>query len=147
MTTLADLTAVDPGEAASQILGAAPEPGWLDRLMSELSAGRSARELSRVLEVWGLSQAEFAAVMGVSRQAVGKWLANVPAERSVAVADLAAATDVLVHYVRRDRIPAVVRRAAPALGGRSLLDLVSTGDTADVLHAVRAMFDPALIPG
>ena len=35
---------------------------------------------------------------------------------------------------------AVVRRPAPALGGKSLLDLASAGDTTAVLVACRAMF-------
>jgi hypothetical protein len=48
--------------------------------------------------------------------AVSKWLEQgVPAERVETVADLAAATDLLVRYLQRDRIPAVVRRPAPAL--------------------------------
>ncbi|MEO6821807.1 MAG: hypothetical protein ABI468_04950, partial [Candidatus Nanopelagicales bacterium] len=66
---------------------------------------------------------------------------GVPADRSVAMADLAAATDVLERYVRRDRIPAVVRRPADMLGGVSLLDLAQTGDTASVRRQVAAMFD------
>ena len=43
--------------------------------------------------------------------AVSKWLEQGgPAERVETVADLAAATDLLVRYLQRDRIPAVVRR-------------------------------------
>ena len=147
MTNLRALVEIDPGVVASQILDAHPDSGWLDELMHELSAGRTSGQLANVLDVWDLSQAEFAGLMGVSRQAVGKWLDHLPADRAVAIADLAAATEVLEHYVRRSRIAAVVRRGASALGDRALVDLVADGDTGAVLLAVREMFDPAGVAG
>lgn len=76
-----------------------------------------------------------------ARFTYGKWLANgPPAERAAAIADLAAATDLLVHYLKRDRIPAVTRREVSALGNRSLIDLVAQSDTRGVLAACREMF-------
>jgi hypothetical protein len=42
--------------------------------------------------------------------------------------------------VKRERIPAVVRRPAPALDNRSLLDLVAAGDSRGALVACREMF-------
>ena len=89
------------------------------------------------MEVWGLSQAEAARLFGVSRQALGKWLQHgIPAERAQAVSDLAAATDLLVHYLKRDRIPAVVRRPIHALEDASLLDLAGAGRHPDVARDV-----------
>jgi len=80
-------------------------------------------------------------MFGVSRQAVAKWMTvGVPADRPTAVGDLAAATDLLVHYLRRVRIPAVVRRSSPALGDLSLIQ-IATRDTAAALEATRQMFD------
>ena len=97
--------------------------------------------MARTLEVWNLSQAEAARLFGVSRQAVGKWLRyGVPPERAGAVSDLAAATDLLVHYLKRDRIPAVVRRPIPSLGGVSLVNLLAQGDTRALVVACRDMF-------
>lgn len=88
-----------------------------------------------------MSQSEAARLFGVTRQAVGKWLTGgVPAERAESVADLAAATDLLVRYLKRDRIPAVVRRQAAGLDGKSLVDLVAESRTRDV-EACRLMFD------
>lgn len=122
------------------------DPGWLDRLASALDTRRDVAPLQRVMSVWGLTQADIGELMGVSRQAVSKWLvAGIPADRADGVADLAAATDVLVRYLKRDRIPAVVRRPAPALAGRSLLEIVADGDTHGVLLACRAMFDVAAV--
>jgi hypothetical protein len=114
---------------------------WLDRLVDAIDRRRAGGELARILSVWGLSKAEAARVFGVSRQALGKWVSDgVPAERTEAVADLSAATDLLVRYLRRDRIPAVVRRGFDRAGGRSILE-VAAEDPAAALAHVRAMFD------
>ena len=132
-------------ERAAALLVEARSPRWVRRFGDELDRRRGATELERVLAAWGLSQSDAARLFGVSRQAVGKWLrSSVPAERAVAVADLGAATDLLVRYLRRERIPAVVRRPAPVTGGRSLLD-VASDDPRAALDAVRAMFDFAAV--
>lgn len=141
MIPSADLFAVDPEQAARLVVDGEPGDAWLDAFMDRLGAFRNGGQLANVLEVWGLSQAEFGELLGISRQAVGKWFERLPSDRQLAVGDLAAATDVLVHYVRRERIPAVVRRPAPALGGRSLVDLIATGETQLILAATRQMFD------
>ena len=89
-----------------------------------------------------MSQSESARLFGVSRQAVSKWLARgMPEDRVESIADLAAATDLLVRYVKRERVPAVVRRKASAMGGMSLIDLVGKSRSRDVLEACRSMFD------
>ncbi len=132
----------DAKEAATRLIRAHSEdPGWLDAFAQELDRRRAADSLVRVLAVWDLNQSEAAQLFGVSRQALSKWLGQgVPAERCSAVADLAAATDILAHYLKRDRIGAAVRRKAPALDGESLLDLVAVGETSAMLKACRAMF-------
>ena len=113
----------------------------LDDLAAELDRRRRVAGIRHLMEVWDLSLADVATMFGVSRQAVSKWVAvGVPAERAPAMADLAAATDLLVRHLRRDRIPAVVRRAAPAVGDRSLLALAADGRAAEVLAATRSMF-------
>ena len=117
------------------------DAGWLDAFIASLDHRRAVESFTRTTEAWGLSQAEAARLFGVSRQAVGKWRRRgVPPERAGAVADLAAATDLLVRYLKRDRIPAVVRRPIPALGGVSLVELLGRGDTGAVLAACRDMF-------
>ena len=139
----ADLGRLDPLEVAEKLLEAhRDEPGWLDELAEALDRRRAEPALGRILCVWGLSQSGAANLFGVTRQAVGKWLATgVPAGRVRGIADLAAATDLLVRHVKRDRIPAVVRRQAAALGGKSLVELVAASHTRDVLEACRSMFD------
>ena len=127
MKPQADANETDPKQAAERLYADHKgETAWLDRFTACLDQYRSGAALERVLSVWGLSQAEAARLFGISRQAFGKWLAKgVPAERATAIADLSAATDLLVHYLKRDRIAAVVRRPIPALKGVTLLELVA----------------------
>ena len=140
--TAAPPGALDPEEAAERTFTAHRHDGeWLDTFIAGLDRRRAADAFTRTTGTWGLSQAEAARLFGVSRQAIGKWRRRgVPAARARAVADLAAATDLLVHHLKRDRIPAVVRRPMPALDGVSLVDLLGRGDTRTVLAACRDMF-------
>ena len=93
-------------------------------LIDDLDQRIRSRPLERLLVLWNLSAAQGAQLFGISRQAFAKWQkAAPPAERAEAVAALAAATDILDHHLKRERIPAVVRRKAVQLAGKSLLDL------------------------
>ena len=132
----------NPEEAAARIFAAHRHEGaWLDAFTQSLDRRRAGESLERTLRVWGVSQAEAARLLGVSRQAVGKWRARgAPPARVNAFADLSAATELLVRYLKRDRIPAVVRRPIPAVGGVSLMDLLARGDTRSLLRACREMF-------
>ena len=143
MSRQSALAELDPKAAAEELFDARKGEGaWLDAFIEHLDRQRSGQSLARALSVWGLSQAEAARLLGVSRQAVGKWLEHgVPAERATLVADLAAATDLLVHYLKRDRIPAVVRRPIPDRHGVSLLQLLAQGDSGELLAVCRNMFE------
>lgn len=142
MSTATSILDLAPEDAAEQIFTAhRHERAWLDLFIESLDRRRAAESFTRTLEVWDVNQAEAARLFGVSRQAVGKWLRRgVPPQRAGAVADLAAATDLLVHHLKRDRIPAVVRRHIPALDGVSLMGLLAQGETRALLAACRAMF-------
>lgn len=137
------VTSLSPKEAATRLIRASSsDEEWLDRFSRQLDQQRASQSLSRVLQVWGLSQSEAAQLFGVSRQALSKWLQHgIPADRAAAVADLAAATDILVHHLKRDRIPAVVRRTSPALDNQSMVELIALARTPVLLAACRAMFD------
>ncbi len=155
MPTETAIQKLRPEEAAKRVFRAREQDsGWLDRFAESLAGYRegpggtnhaalqSGSDLVRTIGLWQLSQAKAAALFGVSRQAFAKWLQRgVPADHAVAVADLKAATDLLERYLKRDRIPAVVRRPVPKLDGVSLLDLVGRGDTKRLLSACREMFD------
>ena len=132
----------DPKELAAEIVAFhGDDRGWMDAFADALESSRNGDALGRVLTVWGLSQTDAGDAFGVTRQAVSKWLtAGAPSERAVAIADLAAATDILVRHLSRERIPAVVRRPAANLGGRSLLDVLVTSGARAVLAACQEMF-------
>jgi predicted transcriptional regulator len=133
---------LDPKTAAQRLIEAQKDrAGWLDAFAEQLDRARHADELQRILSVWDLNQSDAARLFGVSRQAISKWLGQgVPPDRAAAIADLAAATDLLVRHLKRERIAAVVRRTAPALGNRSLLGLLEQHDARAVLSACRDMF-------
>lgn len=156
MPTETAIQKLRPEEAAERVFRAREQDSeWLDRFAeclvgyrqglaggTDLAARQSDSDLMRTLGVWQLSQAKAAALFGVSRQAFAKWLQRgVPAGHAVAVADLKAATALLERYLKRDRIPAVVRRPIRKLDGVSLLDLLGQGDTNRLLSACREMFD------
>lgn len=139
---LVGVSELDPRQAAAELVAAhRGEGSWLEEFADYLDKHRAGQSLSRTLSVWDLNQSQAARLFGVSRQALNKWLEHgVPSERAEAIADLAASTDLLVRYLKRDRIPAVVRRPVAALQNRSLLDLIEDGDTTTLLEACRAMF-------
>jgi hypothetical protein len=141
MTNALDLTDLTP-DAAAALVASEVGADWTRRFVDELGRRVRSEPLERIVELWGLSNAAAARMFGVSRQAFTKWLnAGPPSTRAAAVADLASATAILDRYVKRERIPAVVRRRAPALGGESLLALAESGNTRTVLERTRAMFD------
>lgn len=135
-----DLTELEPQDAATLLLGE-HDSAWIAALAEELDRRLSGRELERILRVWNLSRTELGRILGVSRQALSKWIADgVPPDRVSRVADLASITDLLTRHVKRDRIPAVVRRAASNLGDASLIDLITEGRTGDAVDLTRLMF-------
>mgnify|MGYP006299367921 CR=1 FL=1 len=129
-------------EEAERLIAEAPSPGWLREVADELDRAVRTHPLERLTTLWGLSNAEAARLFGVSRQAFSKWFENgIPSERAEAVADLAGATNILDRKLKRERIPAVVRRRAPSLGGESLYAIGCEGRHRDVRDAVATMFD------
>lgn len=134
------LADTDPRAAAAQLL-ADHDAEWVERLAAELDRRLSGRDLGDVMRVWRLSAAGLGTLFGVSRQAVSKWMSDgVPPERAAQVADVEAMSELLQRYLKRGRIPAVVRRQAPGLGGESLLSLVAAGRSAEALALTRQMF-------
>jgi hypothetical protein len=98
--------------------------------------------LDRLTSVLGLTATELANLFGVRRQAPDQWaVRGVPAERQEKLATLGEIADLLAVKLKRDRIPGVVRRAAPAYGGRSILQAIGDGDEKLVLDELRDAFD------
>ena len=139
--TIAALRRLDPAAAALAV-STEVDDAWSLEFLHALESRVRAAPLERLMATWDLSAAGAGRVFGVTRQAVAKWRGSgVPDDRAVALADLSAATDVLERYVRRDRIPAVVRRPAEVLGGRSLLELAESGRYDEVRRGAASMLD------
>ncbi len=135
------LVELNPKEFAKSLVQKKDE-AWLSEFTRSLNRYRARDDFDRFLAVWNLSQQAAADLFKVSRQAIGKWRTRgVPKNRIEAVAKLSAATDLLVRFLKRDRIPAVVRRPSARLGGQSLLDLAGAGRTHELLMACREMFN------
>jgi len=112
-------------------------------VVDELS--RSASPLDHIGSIFGLTQTELAKLFGVRRQALDQWQARgVPAERQEKLTTLGEIADLLAARLKRDRIPGVVRRGAPAYGGRSILEAIASGDEEHVLSELRDAFDWAV---
>lgn len=102
----------------------------------------SERPLERIREAFSLNRTEAAAMFGVRRQALEGWeRSGVPSERQGKLATIEAIADLLEARLKADRIPAVVRRPAPAYGDRSILEAIAAGGEAEVLEQLRAGFD------
>lgn len=113
---------------------------WMEDVRRELRLGDS--DLARVQAVFGLSVTELAELFGVRRQAAGAWLTTgVPSARRAKAATLAAVADVLAYRLKHERIPGIVRRAAAAYGGRSMLEVIAAGEEEWLLESVRESFD------
>lgn len=120
-------TSVTPEELARELLEST-DPDWLRELVDALDREVRTGPLRRLITLWGLSNAGAARLFGVSRQAFSKWLVGgPPAERADDVTEVDNITSLLDRHVKRERIPAVVRRPAARLGGRSLIEALEAG--------------------
>jgi hypothetical protein len=98
--------------------------------------------LERIREVFALNRTGAAELFGVRRQALEGWERNgVPAERQAKLASIGAIADLLSVQLKADRVPAVVRRPAPAYGDRSILEAIAASEEEQVLEALRSGFD------
>lgn len=130
-----------PAAVAAQ-LTASHDRAWLREVVSQLDITLQRSALERLIALWGISSAEAAGFFGVSRQAFAKWMqAGPPADRAPSVAALEDATELLARHLKRERIPAVVRRPSALTGKRSLLEMAAAGEHDQLLSAVRTMFD------
>ena len=83
------------------------------------------------MKVWGLTPRQAENTFGALQSGT---------DVQCAVSDLTAATDLLVRYLKADRIPVVVRKQIPARGGESLMSLLKQGDTKTLLTTCGGMF-------
>lgn len=134
-------TAVDPRAMARELLDSA-HPDWLRELVDVLDRQVRTEPLDRLSSLWDLSNAAAARIFGVSRQAYSKWVTSgPPADRVDDIAAVDNITTLLDRYVKRERIPAVVRRSSPRLGERSIIERLESGDYRQTASLVAETFD------
>lgn len=134
-------TSVAPGDLARELADAG-DADWLRELVDALDREVRTEPLQRLISLWGLSNAAAARLFGVSRQAFSKWLASgPPAGRIDDVSAVDIITSLLDRYVKRERIPAVVRRPSDRLGGSSIVEALEEGRFSETAEMVRATFD------
>lgn len=134
-------TSVAPDDLARQLIESA-DPDWLRELVDALDREVRVEPLERLTTLWDLSNAAAARIFGVSRQAFAKWLgAGPPADRVDDITAVDNITGTLDRYVKRERIPAVVRRPSPKSRGRSIIEMLEDGDYEQAVELVRSTFD------
>lgn len=116
---------------------------WVRKALSivELEHAYSA-PLQRAMAVFDLSSGEVAEAMGVSRQAVDRWLlSGPPADRIEKIGALAEIADILQYRLLPGAPSTVVRMRSDAYGDRSMLDLFADDEHLWLLDSVRRSFD------
>ena len=116
-------------------------------LTAELASVLGARRaLDEIRDTLDLSMPELGRVFRVSRQAVEQWRQRgVPAERRADVDRVLEVCQLLRQKLKAERIPQIVRNKADRLGGRSMLDVLSTDGPAALLDHLQALFSYQLV--
>jgi len=139
-----ELAGIGPPIAAPA--GLAPEVAQADVVEFERRVLATLRlddmdPLAAISREFGLNKAELGELFGVSRQAVAEWsVKGVPSARVRDVSNVMKVASILSRKLKPGRAAFVVRRPAPALGGRSLLDALGE-DPKQALAAVERAFD------
>ena len=134
-------TSVAPADLARELVDSGND-AWVRALVDALDREVRRAPLERLISLWDLSNAAAARLFGVSRQAFSKWLvAGPPADRVDDVAAVDDITALLDHYVKRERIPAVVRRPAELFGERTMIEMLEMGNYVETARVVGEMFD------
>lgn len=98
--------------------------------------------LEMIASAFGLTDTELGALFSVTRQGILQWMEKgIPNARLPRVHSVQRIADVLRRNLKSDRLPAVVREAAPAYGNKSILEAIGRGEERKVLRAVERAFD------
>ena len=121
--------------------------GWfLESIVDLEFEQRCGSPLRRAMRTLELSSTEMAGLMGVTRQAVDKWLVGAPpVERMAKIGAIAEISDILRYRLRDGMPPVVARRPAGAYGGRSMLEVIADDDHEWLRRSVKDSFDFATV--
>ena len=118
----------------------------LRKVIDQLDQELASRPLDRITRLWDVSASQIGKMFGVSRQAATTWLhEGPPAARADQIALLDQSTNLLAQWIKRERIPAVVRRPIDQLGGRSRLEVALAGEFELLRDELNDTFDVSRI--
>ncbi len=131
-----------------------PPRSWRFNAQTVVEAHRRAykragiSDLTSVLATFQASPREVGDIFNVSRQAVDQWTeGGVPSNRIAEVGRVADVTRRLRHTFKRERIPEIVRRPNPGLGGESVLAVLGQPQgTARVMDALDRLISYVPVP-
>ena len=120
---------------------------WFMESMVDLEFERRCRSpLRRAMATLDLSSRDMAGLMGVTSQAVDKWLlGRLPVERMGKIGAIAGIADLLRHRLRPGMPPVAARRPAEAYGDRTMLEVIADDEHEWLVRSVRDSFDFARV--
>jgi DNA-binding transcriptional regulator YiaG len=85
-------------------------------------------KLNWIRSALGISPAELARLLHVSREAIRRWELgeSISSERWADIDELHSYVEKLLTYIRPERLPAVIRRRIPALSNQAPLELIAS---------------------
>ena len=116
---------------------------WVRKALAGVELERTySAPLQRAMAIFDLSSGDVADAMGVTRQAVEKWLlGGPPSDRLEKIGVLAEIADILHYRLRPGTPPIVARMKSDAYGDRSMLQMLADDEHAWLLASVRQSFD------
>jgi DNA-binding XRE family transcriptional regulator len=109
-----------------------------------MSTMAATRELSEIRDVFGLSKAELADLLGRRAQSVVEWeTRGIPADRRASVERLLDLAHVFQARVKASRIPEVVRTPDSWLGDRTILETLRVDGVDPIYAYLGRLFDYA----
>ena len=115
---------------------------FCDALAHALQDVEHSQPLRRAMETLGLSKTDVAQLMGVTRQAVDKWLlAGPPSDRAAKFGAIAQIADLLRYHLLPGLPAEVARKPAEAYGGRTMLEVIADDEHEWLLQTTKDSFD------
>lgn len=127
------ITALTPGSTASSVQLQADAVTYIvmagvDRHLNESRASAYLLKLNRIRSSLGITAAELARLLRVSREAIRKWEHGdtIAPERWQDIDRLLEAVETLLRYFQPEHLPSVIRRPIPALNNDAPIDWLAS---------------------
>jgi DNA-binding XRE family transcriptional regulator len=108
-------------------------------LSHAVGAGRSANRIRELRERFGVTQTELAHALGVSLRTIQNWECSGVVSKPRLLRDPDELWTLLKDSLKRSDIPAWLRSANDAFGGRRPIDLLNEGHARDIILEFRRL--------